>query len=221
MIRAIFFDLYGTIIDIKTNEYDDSVYETLSRYLSYHSFIIPPDELKESYFSGIQKDMQNSKEKYPEVDVYKIFFDILQKYGKKKCPKYFVTNIALLFRSLTIKHFEIFDGLYNVIGTIAKKYKIAIISDAQWIFAEPEMSMLEIDQLFDTKILSSRMGFKKPDIRLFNYAMEKLGVKPEEAIYIGDNPFKDLAGAKNAGMGFILYRSECKEYNGLYPEEKG
>ncbi|NWF76634.1 MAG: HAD family hydrolase [Nitrospirae bacterium] len=218
MIKAIFFDLYGTLIDIRTDEYDDSVYETLSRYLSYYSFNIPPDELKKSYFALIQKDMQNSKEKYPEVDVYKIFFSILQGYGRKKCPKYFVTNIALFFRALTLKHFSVFDGSYDVINTIAKKYKIAIISDAQWIFAEPEMSVLGIDQLFNTKILSSKMGFKKPDIRLFTYAMEKFGVKSEESIYIGDNPMKDLKGAKNAGMRFILFGSEYREYNGLYPD---
>jgi putative hydrolase of the HAD superfamily len=44
-------------------------------------------------------------------------------------------------------------------------------------------------------------------------AMKKLMINPEESVYIGDNPQKDLVGAKKAGMKFILFKSEFKPYN--------
>jgi putative hydrolase of the HAD superfamily len=216
--KAIFFDLYGTLIDIKTDEDELWVYEKLSRYLLYHSVDIAPEELKKAYFEGIRQHLSQNKEIYPDVDVYKIFSDIMHKYSKKKYSKGIVIDIAMLFRSLTIRHFGVFAGLYDVLYLLSKSYKIAIISDAQWVFAEPEIAMLGLDQFFKLRILSSRFGFKKPDTRLFHHAMEGFGVNSEESVYIGDNPFKDLSGAKKAGMEFILFRSECREYNGFQPD---
>lgn len=218
MKKAIFFDLYGTLIDIKTDENELRVYETISRYISYHLVAISAEELKKAYFEGIQQHLSQSKEIYPDVDVYKIFSDIMHKYGKKRYSKNIVIDIAMLFRSLTIRHFGVFAGLYDVLYLLSKSYEIAIISDAQWVFAEPEIAMLGLDQFFKLRILSSRLGFKKPDIRLFHHAMERVGVTSKESVYIGDNPFKDLAGAKKTGMKFILFRSECTDYNGFQPD---
>lgn len=218
MKKAIFFDLYGTLIDIRTDENELWVYETLSRYLSYHSVDISAEELRKAYFEGIQQHLSQSKEIYPEVDIYKIFFGIMRKYGNKRYSKSIVIDIAMLFRSLTIRHFAVFSGLCDVLVSFSEKYKIAIISDAQWVFAEPEIAMLGLDNFFKLRILSSRFGFKKPDIRLFNRAMERLGVRSEESVYIGDNPPKDLVGAKKAGMRFILFRSECRNYNDFQPD---
>lgn len=102
--------------------------------------------------------------------------------------------------------------LMNILTHVRKKYRIAIISDAQWVFAEPEMKTLGLDRFFTLRIFSSRFGFKKPDVRLFELAMEKLRVRPEGSIYIGDNLQKDLVGAKRAGMKFILFGSEkCRD----------
>jgi putative hydrolase of the HAD superfamily len=218
MIKAIFFDLYGTLINIRTDEYDDWVYDVLSRYLHYNAINIKANELKKEYLEGIQLLISRSKEEYPEVDVFSVFFNIINKYGKKKYSKVFVRSVSLLFRTLTIRNFSIFDGLYNVLFELNSRYKLGIISDAQWVFAEPEMSMLGLDQFFDNVILSSRYGFKKPDVRLFKMAMDNASSKPENSIYIGDNPYKDLIGAKRAGMRCILFRCECKQYNGYSPD---
>lgn len=218
MIRAVFFDLYGTLIDIRTDEYDSWVYETLSRYLGYHAVNIAPEEIKRAFFEGIQQHLNLSKEMYPEVDLYKIIFNIMNKYGKKRTAKGIVVDVAMLFRSLTMRKFRAFDGLYDTLSSLSAVYKTAIISDAQWVFAEPEIVMLGLDQFFPVSVLSSRFGFKKPDARLFGIAMEKLGVDAEESVYIGDNPRKDLPGAKGAGMKFILFGSECPGYEGLRPD---
>jgi putative hydrolase of the HAD superfamily len=218
MKKGLFFDLYGTLIDIRTDENDCGVYEALARYLAYHSVNVTTDELRNAYFDGIQRYMYQSKETYPEVDVHRIFFDIVNRYSKKKYPKGMVTDITMLFRSLTIRRFGVFEGLYDVLSSLSSRYRTAIISDAQWVFAEPEMAVLGLDQFFKLRILSSRYGFKKPDARLFRIAMDKLGVTPEESVYIGDNPHKDLPGAKKAGMKFVLFGSECRDYECLRPD---
>lgn len=218
MIKAIFFDLYGTLINIKTDEYDDWVYEILSRYFSYNAINIKPDELKKEYFEGVQLLLSQNKEEFPEVDVFNVFYNIVNKYGKRKYTKSFVQNVSLLYRTLTIREFSIYDGLYNVLFRLNKRYHIGIISDAQWVFANPEISILGLDQFFHNIVLSSKFGFKKPDVRLFMIAMDNAGSKPDNSVYIGDNPNKDLVGAKKAGMRCILFRSEYKLYNGYFPD---
>jgi putative hydrolase of the HAD superfamily len=215
--KAIFFDLYGTLIDIKTDENEPWVYYVLSKYFLYHSVKIEPDELKRAYFEEIDQHLRQNKELYPEADVYEIFNKIMYRYGNRKYSKNIIVDVAMLFRSLTIRHFGLFPFLLDTLPRVIKKYRIAIISDAQWVFAEPEIEMLGLDRFFKLMILSSRFGFKKPDARLFNIAMDKLGVRPEESIYIGDNPYKDLVGAKRAGMKFILFGQEPQESNNLKP----
>jgi putative hydrolase of the HAD superfamily len=218
MIKGIFFDLYGTLIDILTDENDPWVYSTLSRYLSYHDVKIPPKELKKTYFEDIQSQLKQSNETRPEVDVYKIFSNMMHRYGNKTYSKSAIVDTAVLFRSLTMRRFEVFQGVYEVLESLLEKYELSLISDAQWVFTEPEMAMLGLTPYFKFRILSSRFGFKKPDVRLFDIAMKKLMINPEESVYIGDNPQKDLVGAKKAGMTFILFRSEFKPCNDFQPD---
>jgi putative hydrolase of the HAD superfamily len=219
MKKGIFFDLYGTLIDILTDEVDPWVYSTLSRYLSYRDIKIAPKELKKIYFEDVQSQLKQSNEAYPEVDVYKIFSSMMHRYGSKTYSKSEVVDTAVLFRSLTMRRFEVFQGVYEVLASLLEKYELALISDAQWVFTEPEMTMLGLTKSFKFRILSSRFGFKKPDVRLFDMAMKKLAIKPEESVYIGDNPQKDLVGAKKAGMTFILFRSEYKPDNDFQPDK--
>src|SRR4030042_4768159 len=220
MKKGIFFDLYGTLIDILTDEVDPWVYSTLSRYLSYRDIKIEPKELKKTYFEDIQSQLKQSNETCAEVDVYKIFSTMLHRYGNKTYSKSAIVDTAVLFRSLTMRRFEVFQGVYEVLASLVKKYELALISDAQWTFAEPEMAMLGLTRFFKFRVLSSRLGFKKPDVRLFDMALKKLMIKPEESVYIGDNPPKDLMGAKKAGMTFILFRSEFKPYNDFQPDRQ-
>jgi len=218
MKRVIFFDLYGTLIDIATDEYDPWVYSTLSRYLSYHLIKIAPEQLRKAYFDDIQTVLKKNCEPCPEVDVYEIFSNMMHRYGEKKYSTSTIADTAMLFRSLTLRRFNVFAGVYDVLGSLIEKYELAIISDAQWIFTEPEMEMLGLTRFFKSRVLSSRFGFKKPDVRLFNIAMRNSMAKPEESVYIGDNPQKDLIGAKKAGMKFILFRGENKVYNDFQPD---
>jgi putative hydrolase of the HAD superfamily len=218
MIKAVFFDLYGTLIDIRTDEQDLWVYAVLSHYFQYHAVRIGTEELKREYFDEIERFLRQSGEVYPEVDVSKVFCSIMHRYGKTRCPKNIIMDAAILFRSLTVKEFDTFPRLFETLKQLRGKYKMAVISDAQWVFADPEMRMLDLDRFFQQRILSSHFGYKKPDVRLFQIAMKKFRVKPEESVYIGDNLCKDLVGAKKAGMKFILFGPEFKECSPLRPD---
>ncbi len=214
-IKAIFFDIYGTLIDIKTDEYDPLLYNTFSQFLSYMGVYIGHEELKDFWFGKIAELLKRNPEEYPEVDVLEVFRELLYAHGIKRPGKMTIEFIARLFRSLSRKSFGTSAHAHTILESISGDYSLGIISDAQRPFTLPELRMLNLDRFFDTVVLSSDIGVKKPNPKIFKKAMDSLGVSPEESLYIGDNPAKDLVGAKGIGMKMLLFRSEEKPYNGF------
>jgi putative hydrolase of the HAD superfamily len=60
-----------------------------------------------------------------------------------------------------------------------------------------------IAELFDVMVDSTRVGFTKPDPRIFRHAADALGVDPSAATFIGDSPSRDMAGARGVGMRHV------------------
>jgi HAD superfamily hydrolase (TIGR01549 family) len=63
-----------------------------------------------------------------------------------------------------------------------------------------ELSRLGVAQLLDVIVMSGDVGVRKPDPAIFRYALERLGVAPENALMVGDKVAIDVAGAKALGM---------------------
>jgi putative hydrolase of the HAD superfamily len=58
--------------------------------------------------------------------------------------------------------------------------------------------------LFDAEVFSCSCGYRKPDPRIYRIALERLGVEPSEALFLGDGANDELAGAERVGMRAIL-----------------
>jgi putative hydrolase of the HAD superfamily len=220
-IKAVIFDIYGTLIDIETDERDWYTYLNLAKYLGYRGLDLSADEVKWFYFEKIRNMIENSKETYPEINVRQIWYDILrehenpQHYRLKLDKGTFVRDIVVLHRALTRKKFRLYNESYNILKTLKNKYRIGIVSDCQYDYAIPETKMLGILPFFDVFIISGDYGFRKPDKRLFKECLSKLKVSPHETVFIGDNAFRDISGAKSVGMKTILVmsRRESKDPN--------
>jgi len=63
---------------------------------------------------------------------------------------------------------------------------------------------LGIQSLFGCMIDSNRIGVVKPDPRIFTAALDRLGVTAREAVFVGDNVYRDMEGARNVGMPHVL-----------------
>jgi putative hydrolase of the HAD superfamily len=58
--------------------------------------------------------------------------------------------------------------------------------------------------MFDIAVFSCTEGVKKPDLQIYKLAAEKLGVRPEDCLYIGDGSSNELTGAAAVGMHPVL-----------------
>jgi putative hydrolase of the HAD superfamily len=61
-------------------------------------------------------------------------------------------------------------------------------------------------------VISEEVGFEKPDPKIFEVALKELGVKPGEAVYVGDTPETDVLGANASGLVSVrLVKRKHKE----------
>lgn len=67
------------------------------------------------------------------------------------------------------------------------------------------MAKTKLDTLVDFYFTAGEIGFWKPKPEIFNYALGLAHAKPHEAIYVGDNYFADIVGAKNANIPAVLF----------------
>jgi len=63
-------------------------------------------------------------------------------------------------------------------------------------------------RLFEEIVVSSRIGYAKPHPEIFRIALSRHGLRPENAIHVGDSPINDLQGARNAGLRAVLVARE-------------
>lgn len=66
------------------------------------------------------------------------------------------------------------------------------------------LANLGLERYFERVIISWRAGAAKPDVRIFNHAVDTMQVRPERAIHVGDSIADDYDGARKAGLGAVL-----------------
>jgi len=215
-IRATVFDYYSTLIDIKTDEGKEEIFDYLSLYLQYYGANLDTRKLKSALDSEKERYLKSSKERYPEVDLEIVFMNILKKAGLD--TTFLAESCCKLFRLISRERFQVFPDSLPVLEEMKRsKYPLAVVSDAQKVFCFEEGEMLGLNQFFDYIVVSTQFGFRKPDPRLFTIACTLLDIPPAEAVYIGNEPATDVKGAKQINMKAILLDRNSNHRN---PEPK-
>ncbi len=96
----------------------------------------------------------------------------------------------------------------RVLGDLSRAgIRIAILSN--WDLRLRDLfHRFALDRLFGALVVSSEHGVEKPDPRIFEIACRVVGVAPKEAIHVGDDVEKDVAGASRAGLVGLHYDDE-------------
>lgn len=69
---------------------------------------------------------------------------------------------------------------------------------------ERHLRQLAILDFFSVKLYSYQFGYRKPDVRIFKVAAERMGERPEETIFVGDRIGNDIKPALRAGMRAVV-----------------
>jgi len=100
---------------------------------------------------------------------------------------------------------SLFPNAFETLQYLQNKYTLHLITNG---FSEVQYIKLKasgLEKYFIEVITSEDAGVKKPDVRIFEYSLQKSGAKADESLMIGDDPDVDILGAKNAGMDQVLF----------------
>ncbi|NRR24122.1 HAD family hydrolase [Brevibacillus sp. MS2.2] len=84
--------------------------------------------------------------------------------------------------------------------------KLGIITNGRSEFQMKNLNAIGIEPFFHAILISEREGVSKPESIIFERALDRLGVKASEAVYVGDHPVNDVQGARAAGMKSVWKR---------------
>jgi putative hydrolase of the HAD superfamily len=96
-------------------------------------------------------------------------------------------------------------GTIEVLEQLKSKYRLHIITNGFEEIQKVKMEYAGLNEYFDSVVTSEEAGSKKPDNRIFSYALEKAGAKVTESIMIGDDFEVDILGATSIGMDTVFY----------------
>jgi putative hydrolase of the HAD superfamily len=211
-IRALLFDVNGTLIDIETDEWMEEAYRAVAHFLTYQGISLRRGEVRDLYFQIMKEQFAASKEIYPEFDVVAVWREVLHRcateYTRSLGPEKLLPMplfLAELQRGISRKRLAAFPQTREMLAQMQTRYRLAVVSDAQSAFGLPELRAAGLGGYFASVVISGDYGYRKPDPRLFRAALAALQVRPEEAIFVGNDRFRDVFGARQVGMKTILF----------------
>lgn len=207
------FDLYGTLVDIHTNESKASLWKNMACIFSMMGVPYTASELKKEYkrlageeFTETLLRMRistgNAELAGEEIELLleNVFRKLLSEKGMEMGDVQ-IRQIGLVFRSLSMGYIKLYDGVPELLSRLRKAgKKVYLLSNAQRMFTEPEMKMLGIYDCFDDIFYSSDAGVKKPSFYFYDALFKKHGLKKEESVMIGNEYRADIFGAENYGI---------------------
>ena len=106
---------------------------------------------------------------------------------------------------------RLFDDTLPTIQALRRRgYRLGLVSNTPWgtpeYLWENQLRRFGLAPYFDVCLFSSVVGFRKPDTRILQTALARLGVEAPRALFVGDNPDADIPGARRLGMRAALVR---------------
>ncbi len=202
----IFFDLDRTLWDFSKNSA-----ETLSDILnkfnlndfvqSSEAFIekynFYNDRLWEYFRSGQIKKNQLRHER---------FRLLLNDYGIKDAK--LTGEISRYYLNMSPAKTTLIPGAIEVLEYLMPNYNLYILSNGFYDVQLTKMVNSGISRYFKKLFTSDRIGYSKPDSRIFDYAVKSVNARKEESLVVGDDEQVDIKGAQNARIDQVLFNSE-------------
>ena len=199
----LIFDLYGTLVDIHTEE-DALVWEKTALYFGFYGAHYTGDSLREAFRAEMQKREAKEGQSYecfPDIPFEQVLAQLFRDRGITDRAEELGVNAAQLFRVSSIEYIKLYPGALEALAMLrAKGYRLWLLSNAQRIFTAYELRHLGLGEQLDGIYISSDYRCRKPDVRFYRALLEERGLKPENCLMIGNDRQTDIAGAIAAGL---------------------
>ncbi|MBF7022835.1 HAD family hydrolase [Staphylococcus kloosii] len=204
-IKAVVFDLEGTLLDRKKSR-DKFIEE---QYERFHDYLVSI-QLADFKNKFIELD---DDEDHDKPELYKAI--IKDFHVDRLTWKDLFHDFEMHFYRYV---FPYYDTLYTIEKLTKRDYLTGVIANGKSKIKQYRLHALGIEHVINYMSTSQTVGYRKPHPKIFENILEKLDTKPEETMYVGDDPLNDVAPARAMGMVSVWFKEEDAEIEPL-PEE--
>jgi putative hydrolase of the HAD superfamily len=226
-IRAIAFDVNGTLIEIVTDDEAEHIFRAAGHFLTYQGIDLRRHHVKDLYFQYLKQQRKASPESHPEFDAPAVWRRIIDEHATdftRSLPPGKLAEMPLFLaemsRGIARRRLRLYPHVRAVLRELRGHFPLALVTDGQSAHARGELHQVGLLDYFGPVVVSGDHGYRKPDGRLFGHALSALGVAPEHTLYVGNNMYRDIYGAHHAGLQTVLFDSDRgkREHRGCVPD---
>ena len=205
------FDLYGTLVDIHTEE-DDRVWEKTAFYFGFYGAGYTGPELKAAFQTAMRAREARAGQSYecfPDLPFEETMADLFRAKGVVENADSLGINAAQLFRISSLDYIRLYPHALEALAKLRKAgYRLWLLSNAQAIFTAYELRLLGLGEQLDGIYLSSNYKCRKPDLRFYQALIEDRDLDVSKTMMIGNDRQTDIAGAKAVGMATLYMHTD-------------
>lgn len=209
--KDLIFDLYGTLVDIHTEE-NDLVWEKCALYFRFYGAHYTAQELRDAFGASMQARCASAGQSYecfPDIPFELVMAELFRAGGVTENADALGVNAAQVFRIASIEYLRLYPNVKQALKALrGAGCRLWLLSNAQQVFTAYEMVSLGLGEEFDGIYLSSDYGCRKPDRRFFRALLEEHGLDAAQCLMIGNDRLTDIAGAKNAGLATLYMHTD-------------
>ncbi|MFA5896799.1 MAG: HAD-IA family hydrolase [Thermoplasmata archaeon] len=222
MIEGVTFDWWHTIAETPWPDWDDRMkalrIETIQRALEDQGIVVPKEDLARAYERHTDL-LVSSWRKLVDLTAEEQVKAFLRFAGADGYGDGLLVPVQEAFgRALETALPVLYPHLAQTVAHLRREgYRIGIVSNTgrTWgRYLRPIQDEMGIGKYFDARVFSDEVRARKPDRRIFTQALDRLHLKPEEVVHIGDDVDADVAGAKDMGMRAVWFNT------GFWPEAR-
>ena len=205
------FDLYGTLVDIHTEE-TDLVWEKTAFYFGFYGARYSGPQLKAAFEAALRRREAKAGQTYecfPDIPFEEVMAELFREKGVTENAEVLGVNAAQLFRISSLDYIRLYPHALEALAKLREKgYRLWLLSNAQAIFTAYELRLLGLGDQLDGIYLSSDYQCRKPDLRFYQALISDRGLDVEKTLMIGNDRQTDIAGAKAAGMATLYMHTD-------------
>lgn len=199
----LIFDLYGTLVDIRTEE-TDTVWEKTAIYFGFYGARYTGPELKADFLAAMKARQVAAGQNYecfPDIPFELVMAQLFRAKDVEENADALGFQAAQLFRIASMEYIRLYPYAKEALEILRQKgYRLWLLSNAQRAFTAYELRHLGLGDQFDGIYISSDYGCRKPDSRFLGALMQEQGLIAENCLMIGNDRDTDIAGAKVKGL---------------------
>lgn len=223
MIRAVIFDLGGTLLEFNPQhlpwlDWEQDGLESARAYLVSRGYDLPREAFAASFVETLPERWEQAVQGGPNLRLGDVLREACLACGVTPAAQELEQAIAHYIAPLDARVAMYDDSPATLDVLRGRGYKIGLISNTMWpgSYHRRQLERCGLLPYFDHTLFSADAGVWKPQPGIYRLALDALGVPAGEAVFVGDTSRYDVAGALGAGMRAVYKRHDERPDDGIH-----